>query len=523
MDQIEQKPVPESHVIKTIFKVIFYTVFLGIFIWVCGQLFFQKQIDNFFNKTDSKVSQTSTLSELSVIYPQQPDSLEPTLNSPDVRQRLVNVYEPLVKVDSDLTIRPSLALSWGLIDDTTWQFNLRKNIKFHDGTDFDVNDALVSIRRAMSYSGSELVEQMATIKDMQIIDGSTFQIKTKSPDPLLLQKLSTVLVIPSEYENKELIQPIGTGSYKYDSWDKEKGIMRFVSFENYWGKKAKFANVKMLSITDKSDRVNSFLKGDAELLTFVPSDTANVIKEQGFNLATVPTLEVQSLMFNSGSKLLKDPLARQAVVSSIDKNSFVSKLGDYVKPIDQFVSNGIFGFNPNISSQKFDLTEAQNLISQAKLKGKTLQLHLPLGLDILGDFVRKQMENVGVNVIVSYLESDKFLESLNKGKADIYFLGFKSELGDAVDFLSTVVSSNGVFNTFNYKNANVDYLINLALTSMNPDHRRDSMQEAMKIIVQDDVFGIPLFEYETIFAFDDKISFTPRLDGLVYFDEITAN
>jgi len=526
-EQQAPQPVPEkkSSFLRKTIPYLFYTFFVLVFIWVAGQLFFQKEM-NFAVRSVVDIfggngEMGNGIQDLRVIYPDEPVSLEPTLTDPSTRARLVNIYEPLVQFDAFYNIRPALALSWGLIDDFTWEFDLRPGVVFHDGTEFDVEDVVASVERARSHKTSELFGIVDAIDEIEVLDDMTFRIKTVYPDPLLLQKLALMMIVPSEDEEGEIEMPVGTGSYEFQSW--EEGTMLYERFDAYWGNRPKFDTVELSTVADKSERVNAFLRGDADLLAFVSYDAVSAVEERGFEIAAIPTLEVQVLLFNVNSEYLNTAQSRKAVSLAVDQNGLVGKLGDYVRAINQFVSNGVFGFDPNISDHEFDREKAEKLAEELELTGKTLQFHLLKGLDVLGEQIREDLKEVGIYVIVSYLEVWDFIASLEDGKADIYFMGFKSELGDASEFLNSTVYSKGEFNDFDYENLNVDYLIESAMIEMDPARRRDSLQEAMRIVVEEDIVGIPLFEYETVFAFVEDLEFSPRIDGLIYFDEINLN
>src|SRR5690606_37213952 len=57
-------------------------------------------------------------------------------------------YDPLVIRDNDMGIRPGLAVSWKTLEPTVWEFKLREEVKFHDGSDFTAGDAAFSLVRA---------------------------------------------------------------------------------------------------------------------------------------------------------------------------------------------------------------------------------------------------------------------------------------------------------------------------------------------------------------------------------------
>lgn len=510
--------------IKILIRYTFYTLFILSFIWVSAQLFFERETDNVLASVKNifgSRQETSTLTHLKVIYPDDALSLEPTLLDPATRQRISNIYEPLVKTDRDLNLQPSLAVSWGIIDDKTWAFSLRPDVFFHDGSAFNAEDASASIRRAILYPGSELISMLDSIdiEGVDVINDFMIRVTTTAPDPLLLHKLSNVLMIPQEYEKEEDFRPIGTGSYELNSWipgDK----LRLKRFADYWGESSNYEEVEMIVRLNKSERVNMFLDDEAQLLAFLPFDAVSAVKERGFQITSIPSLEVQFLLFNMQSKYFNDVRNRQVFSLAIDQDALTEAVGGYARSVNQFVSNGIFGFNPAIKPHEYDLEKAKKIAQETGFIGKTVYFHLPKGLDVLGEHVRQQLSKIGVYVVISYMEMDKLWESIKGSSADLYFFGFKSDLGDSSDFLNVVVHSLGSFNVGNYANSEVDNMINLALISMDPVLHLENLQEAMRVVVEEDIIGIPLFEYETLYSFVDDIYVEPRIDGLIYFDEI---
>ncbi|MBI4975711.1 hypothetical protein HZC20_03460 [Candidatus Peregrinibacteria bacterium] len=501
-----------------------YVLFAIGFAWVFSTLFFEKETGLFLGYLgrfpQQKQTVVSSMNDLRVIYPEEPTTLESTVNASSVRYGLNNIYEPLVRLDRDMKIRPALALSWGIIDEHTWEFALRPNVVFQDGSTFEAGDVLASIKRAKKYYKSELKDLLLSIKEVKVINPLTVRITTNDPDPILLQRLANVLIIPSEYKDKSLDQPIGTGSYQFKKWISGDRMV-LTSFNNYWGNKSKFKNVELVFRTDKSERVNMFLRGEGDVLAFVPFDGVQAVKDAGFKIASIPTLEVQYLFFNVNSDFFSTPEKRKGFSNAFDKESFVKNIGSYSKTDTQFVSNGVFGFNPNISAVKYDAASVKNFVKNNNFNGKVLKFHLPKGMDFLGEYVRQTLGDSGISVIVSYLEMADFLKSMQNKDADLYFLGFKSDFGDAIDFFKSVAFSKGEFNFGGYSNSDVDRLVKQALIEMDITKRRNLLQEAMRIVVKGDPFGVPLFEYEKIFSFVNQIVFEPRIDGMIYFDELT--
>jgi len=494
---------------------------------------------------NSGVTDKFNQTEITIVEPMPLLGFEPTIFDPFTRQRLNNIYETLIKPDKDLNMMPALAISWGLLDDTTWEFNLRKDVKFHDGSKLDSLDAIYSIDRAVSGENSQLKDLLSTIKEVKRVDVQTIQITTYKPDPLLLQRLSTVYIVPEEFD---VAKHVGTAAYKISSYDSEDGTLVLEKFDDYWGKKVsgeaefvgKFKKATFLTISDKDERIAALQSGRADVLAYVPYDLVDSLPKDKFDTFSVPSLEVQFLVFNFKDSLFKDVKFRKALDAVVDRNAFAEFVGKYAHGVNQFVSSGIFGYDPKIGGDVSTVDEkvvnkagqvsgaawqvgayaAERVFAEAGQAGVSVSVLLPMGLDSLGDFLTKQFEKIGLKTDLQYVKSEVYEDVLKKVHYDLYFLGFKSELGDASDFLKSVVHTGSPYNFTNYSNSAVDKLIEEQEVTMNAKERLSYLQEAMKILVEDDVFGVPLLEYEIVYATKKGLSFEPRIDGFVYLNDL---
>ena len=116
-----------------------------------------------------------------------------------------------------------MAISWGIIDDLEWEFRLRPNVKFHNGEILNTDDVIASFDRAKKHKSSQLTGFMQNIKKIEKIDDMNLKIYTKTPNPLLLNQLATILIMPEEHAESTVIkESIGTGSYEIKDWKKGK-------------------------------------------------------------------------------------------------------------------------------------------------------------------------------------------------------------------------------------------------------------------------------------------------------------
>ena len=104
------------------------------------------------------------------------------------------VYEALVTRGLDMSIGPQLATDWSATNPTTWVFNLRKDVKFSDGTPMTSEDVVFSILRAQQRT-SDFKEYISTITSVKAVDEYTVEIETREPNPILLNQLTNIFVM----------------------------------------------------------------------------------------------------------------------------------------------------------------------------------------------------------------------------------------------------------------------------------------------------------------------------------------
>jgi peptide/nickel transport system substrate-binding protein len=114
------------------------------------------------------------------------------------------VYEPLVDFNSSYEIEPALALSWQLISPTTWQFDLRQGVRFHDGTPFTSEDVVFSLSRARSET-SDLKDDASLVTAIEATDDHTVRITTAAPNPILPDELSQIFMMSKRWARSMML------------------------------------------------------------------------------------------------------------------------------------------------------------------------------------------------------------------------------------------------------------------------------------------------------------------------------
>lgn len=508
---------------------------------VGAYLFFGEQVSFYLESKQLLNQKLVTRDESEVLrigYVFAPQSLKPIHFDPTTRNFLVDIYEGLVKTDKNLNIQSGLAVSWGMLQPDLWEFRLRPNVKFHDGSNLDAEDVLYSLELARTSPDSQLKDLLNTIESVDFLEQGLIHLKLRIPDPLILSKLALVYIVPAGYEDFE--NPVGTGPYSFDSFDGE--VMALNSNKEYWGNLPAFSQVELKAIRDRRDRIDALEKGELDILANMPpssacsfeesyknSEDCSEIKVKDLQIKSIPSLEVSFLLFNFDNEILKDRKFREVISKVFDRQVFVDMAFGFSKPANQFVSSGVFGFDPGITGIDYDLEGAKTEFGRIfgnSFSRITLTFDYPASLETIGQYVKAQFYELGIDVQLNPLDDLALQKKIQNGDSDLYFLGWRSELGDAGDFLQSVVHTKdlnrvyGIYNGMNYSNQSVDMLIEDSQKNIETENRLSQLQEVSRIIIEEDIVGIPLFESETVFAYSNKITFEPRVDGFISSAEI---
>ncbi|MEK9160394.1 MAG: ABC transporter substrate-binding protein [Patescibacteria group bacterium] len=457
---------------------------------------------------------------VTIAYAEPISSYSPLSYEAKNRKYLTNIYEPLVRYDATFNYETGLAVSWGRLDDTTWDFRLRKDVTFHDGSVFDADDVLYSLQIAREQTQSELAALLSTIASIEKTADDRLSITTARPDPLLLNKLTFVYMVPSGYENFDL--PVGTGPYRAQKFEDDALVLE--RFDAYWGPLAYFKEARLKYMPDPEARLAAMLSGEVDVLANVPPQAVSELEAAGISVKDFPSLEVSFLMLNQGTVFANDDL-RTAVWYALS-NSYVDQFGGgYLLESSQFAARGITGYDPELEQRAMNLDTA--LIYRGRYSGEVnVSLDMPQGLEVLGNAIKEDLAAIDINVTVNSIEAADYENHFLTGLSDLYFFGWKYDLADSEDFFDTVVhtpsETYGEFNGFGYSNLKLDALMEDAATLLDVTERRLLLEQIASLLLADQTV-IPLFESQVLYGLSPELYYDFRLDGQIWASEIVEN
>lgn len=343
--------------------------------------------------------------ELRVGLAAEPSSIDPHYHNLSPNNMLSeHVFEGLVGQDAKQALEPGLATSWKAVDDNTWEFTLRRNVKFFDGSDFTADDVLATFKRLPNVprSPSSFAPFIAGMT-AEKIDSHTVRIKTAAPAPLVPTNLSTFGIVSkacAESMSTEDFNALkcqgGTGAFKFSEF---KPGDRVVMERNnaYWGKKPDWEKVTFRFLTAAPTRVAAMLAGDVDVIEGVPpSDMARL--RANANLSVVEELSNRVIYFHldhfretspfitakDGSPIknpLRDLRVRQALSMAINRPAIVERIMENAAvPAEQVLPASFFGTSKTLKPTAFDLAGARKLLADAGFpNGFKMKMHGPNG------------------------------------------------------------------------------------------------------------------------------------------------
>jgi len=450
-----------------------------------------------------------------------------------------HVYEPLVMRGRKLEIIPGLATSWKQTGPTTWVFNLRKGVKWHDGSDFTADDVVFSWTR-MQGPTSQFRVYANNVGTAKKIDDHTVEFTQPFPLPVMLETLANSLFIMNknwceknnatktqDFTNKEesytARNAMGTGPYTLVSRDPDVKSV-FKKNPNWWGYKEKGdsyagGNVDEIvysPIKEGNTRMAALISGQLDfVLDPPPQDVDKLKQDKGVKVYEgrenrVIFLQMDQardeLLYSSvkGKNPFKDVRVRKAFYQAIDVNAINKTVmrGLSVPTAVNLPNPTLAGIPKEMDKRHpFDIAASKKLLAEAGYpNGFEVQLDCPNNRYINDEkicvAVAGMLAKVGVNIKVNAIPRAQYFPKAQKMDVSFCMLGWGGATTDAIFTLQPVLHSrndkgDGDYNWGNYKDAEFDALIDSAKGDTDAKHRQQTINKAMQMF-HDKVLMIPL-------------------------------
>lgn len=456
---------------------------------------------------------------IEIVFAENYTTLDPYSFTATNSHRLNFIYEPLIKLDESFNIKPKLAVAYGRIDDLTWEFRINPNVTFHDGSKLDAQLIKQDLDKIKDHQN--VSKLLSSIESIEATSNDTLTIKTLFPDPILLNKLALIPIVPNIETDVLAQNPIGTGPYKIDQIDGQ--TIKLSLYEDYYATPPKFKQVTLSSIPNQEARAEKINDPNVALIYKYPSYLQGQIEDSNFDLKTAPELVVNFFIYNLNRETLQNPDKRKVLSQSISSSKIKDLLFGLGQPISQYVSSGVFGFNSNLIIDTPDQIDLIQKVVALGMQNMQFKVAIPEGLDEFKNFLEREWQAISLDPQIDLLDPEDLISEETKQNYDLIFLGWKSDYGDASQFLQNFAKVDSELNIGSYSNLEVENLIESSQKELDIKTRERQIEQIMQVIVADDPIGIPLFESEVLYAINKNYKYTPRADGLLDIINLSLN
>lgn len=449
------------------------------------------------------------------------------------------IYESLVTRGPTLSLEPELAESW-TVSPEGWTFNLRKGVKYHDGSDFTAEDVVFSFARAKSES-SDFKKQVSTVTEVKVIDDHTVLIVTDGPNPILPNQLTSLYIMdsgwakknnvekPQDFTAKEETYAVrnanGTGPFALASRAPDEKT-ELTANPNWWGKDIFPGNVDKIvyrPISNASTRVAALLSGEVDfVLDPAVQDVDRIESTSGLKVLRVA--QNRSIFFGmdqgveelrtsniKGKNPFSDVKVRMAMNLAVDKKAIQRVIMNGMSyPTGLIAPPGVLGSTPELdASYGFDMAKAKDLMAEAGYAdGFSVQLDCPNNRYINDEKICQaavsMLSKIGIKVNLDATPKAQHFPKIKKRSTDFYMLGWGVPTLDSHYVFSYLLETGGSWNATGYSNAKVDEITTKITTETDSEIRTEMIADAWAQIRADAPY-LPLHHQVLAWGLSEKV------------------
>jgi peptide/nickel transport system substrate-binding protein len=433
-----------------------------------------------------------------------------------------------------LQLEGNLAESWRVVNETTWQFKLKRNVKFHNGEPFDAAAVKFSVERMLDpKQGAPGRTSIATIDRVDVVDPYTVNVITKAPFPLLAVRMSpghcgTVGIVPPKYlaqvgDAAFAVKPVGTGPYKFVEWVKDERLVLEANKDYHRGPPA-IERLTFRPVPELTTRVAALLSGQADLVSDIPPDQTGKIKSSSTAHVEISTLGGFVIMVKMTNYLMPGPWqdvrVRKAINYAIDMDTIIKTvLEGYGQVLGVPLEKEAFGFNPNIKWYGYDPERAKALLREAgHANGFEMTLHAP-NRRYMNDIevmqaMAQMLSKVGIRAKVEVWEQSIYTTKWRKRELlPAYMTAWGGAGVFDGDLLTSSLHSKSALSI--NKNEALDKMLEEAQATSDPERRKAIYWKAQELIYEEAPI-IKAYQQAHIFGVSNRLEWKPWIDNMLF-------
>ncbi len=407
---------------------------------------------------------------LTIGIPTDINTLDPYMG-PEVNSLNVaySTMEALLRLDAQGNIKPQLAESWEVVDNTTYVLRLRKNVKFHNGEPFTGKAVEYTWKRSQEKHRANKTK-WATVSRVDHLDDHTIRIVTEKPDPIFLKKMASVdaAIFPPKAtaeggDEAASLKPIGTGPFILSSWVKGEHVTFKANPNYYLPDVPKVETLVWRAIPEAAARVAALQTGQIDIALRIPPNQVPAL-ERDPNLRVSSALSTRTyyIAFNNmttgkGTPIM-DARVRRAMNHGTDLEAIIkSVFNGHAQRVNSLIGNVQFGYDPTLPPMAYDVAKAKQLLAEAGVpSGFKVGLACPSGAYTNDkeacQAIAGSLAKIGIEIDLQIMESNRFWDlQAKKQLPPLFFDGVGDRYADPATQLRGVAHPASNWTAFEKK------------------------------------------------------------------------
>jgi peptide/nickel transport system substrate-binding protein len=426
----------------------------------------------------------------------------------------------------DRYLKPQLATTWKSLDNLTWQFDLRPNVKFHNGDPVDAEAVKFSLERVLDpgNKGASGSLFQPVLDHVEVVSATSVKLITKTPFSALPDLLVDAFIVSPKSVTQADFAKVGYGSgaYRFKEWVPSERVVLEAN-PDYWGPKPAVQQIVFRTVAEPSVRLVELQSGNADVIYSVPPDNASDLDAAGLAKVQHRGTGAMRIVFKADTPQFSDVRVRQALNYAVDKQGILTGVlrgAGYL--LNGPIVADMFGYNETLQPYPYDPNKAQQLLKEAGVQSLEATWIMTNGRYLrdraIGEAVVDQLSKVGVKINANFVEFGTWIQQFNK-VGEGYLVQGEDTYPHRV--FTTLSSRIKAFAWYGYTNTHVDDLIEQGAATFDDAKRRDIYRE-LDQIVRDEGAWLYLFNSQDTFGLRDKLKgFNPNAAGYFYARDLT--
>ncbi len=412
----------------------------------------------------------------------EPTHLDPTSPSEDLVEYTSSqqIFDALLaySFDGKMSVVGNLASEWKWNDPSTFQFNLRQGVKFHNGKELTMADVKYTIERIKDpATGSRIAAYLDAVDSVEVVDPYTGIIHLKYPfAPLETYVLEKVYIVPENAGDEMKTNPVGTGPFKFKEWVKgEKVVLE--KNPDYWKSGKPILDQLVFQFFPQyQTALNSFRAKNTDIILWLNNADADPLKkEPGVRIEEMGLFGNFYAGFNVTHPPFDNPKVREAIKLGIDKKLVLDRaqLG-YGSTVDINETEDSPFYVSDFNYQR-NIEKAKQLLAEAGYPdGFEADLIIPLTPTEgpIGEAVAYSLSEIGLNITPVKLKVPEYIDQVFVRKDYPFMICGYAGVPDPDFWDYTYLHTTGSTNVFHYSNETVDRLLEQARSNPNLEERK---------------------------------------------------